>query len=238
VRIVLRIGGSVIASPINPDLISKYADLLKKLKTQKHELAVVVGGGKLARELITVAKSIGLDEPAQDEIAISVSRLFAQLLMKKLGALGCGTVPLTAEEAAECMAKGRITTMGGLKPGMTTDTVAAIVAEKVKADLLLKATDKDGVYNEDPRKNPDAVKLDYLSFEDLTKVFSQDKHAAGIHQILDPEAVKILKRHHVKVVVFNGFKVENVLMAVNGKPVGTLINSNLKSASGEFKHPC
>ncbi|MGD0496362.1 MAG: UMP kinase [Candidatus Bathyarchaeia archaeon] len=223
-RIVLRIGGSVVASPINPVLIREYADLLRELKAQKHELAVVVGGGNLARELIAVAKDVGLDEPAQDEIAISISRVFAQLLMKKLGTLGCERVPLTVEDAAECLANGKVAIMGGLKPGMTTDTVAAMVAEKVKADLLLKATDQEGVYNKDPKNHPDAVKLDHLSFEDLARVFSQSKHAAGIHQIIDPEAVKILKRHHVRVVVVNGFKIGNVLMVIKGKHVGTLID--------------
>jgi len=223
-RIVLRIGGSVVASPINPVLIRKYADLLRELKAQKHELAVVVGGGNLARELIAVAKDVGLDEPAQDEIAISISRVFAQLLMKKLGTLGCERVPLTVEDAAECLANGKVAIMGGLKPGMTTDTVAAMVAEKVKADLLLKATDQEGVYDKDPKNHPDAVKLDHLSFEDLARVFSQSKHAAGIHQIIDPEAVKILKRHHVRVVVVNGFKIGNVLMVIKGKHVGTLID--------------
>lgn len=222
-RIVLRIGGSVFASPINPNLIRAYADLLRKLKVQKHELAVVVGGGFLARELIAVAKGIGLNEPAQDEIGISISRAYAQLLMKKLGTRACERVPLTVEDAADCLARGKIAVMGGLKPGMTTDTVAAMVAEKVKADLLLKATDQEGVYDKDPRDHPDAVKLEHLSFEDLARVFSKGKHAAGIHQIIDPEAVKILKRHHVRVVVVNGFKIDNVSMAIKGKRVGTLI---------------
>jgi uridylate kinase len=223
-RIVLRIGGSVVASPINPVLIREYADLLRELKAQQHELAVVVGGGNLARQLIAIAKDVGLSEPAQDEIAISISRVFAQLFMKKLGTLGCERVPLTVEEVAECLANGKVAIMGGLKPGMTTDTVAAMVAEKVKADLLLKATDQEGVYDKDPKNHPDAVKIDHLSFEDLARVFSQSKHTAGIHQIIDPEAVKILKRHHVKVVVINGFKIENVSMAIQGKPVGTLID--------------
>ena len=223
-RIVLRLGGSVIASPINPVLISKYAGLLRELKTQKHEVAVVVGGGNLAREFIAVAKDAGLDEPDQDAIAISISRVFAQLLIKKLGTFACEKVPLTVEDAADCLARGKVVIMGGLKPGMTTDTVAALVAEKVRADLLLKATDQDGVYDKDPKNHSDAVKLDHLKLEDLTTVFSQDKHVAGIHQVIDPEAVKILKRHPVRVVVVNGFNVENVSMVIKGKHVGTLIN--------------
>ncbi len=83
-RVVLRIGGSVVASPVNTELMGKYAELLKTLKKQGHEVAVVVGGGKLAREFIGIAKNLGLDERAQDEIAISVSRLFAQLFLLAL----------------------------------------------------------------------------------------------------------------------------------------------------------
>ena len=86
-RVVLRIGGSVVASPVNADLISKYADILVALKRQGHEVAAVVGGGTLAREFIAIAKNLGLEEKAQDEIAISISRIFAQLLLKKLGAI-------------------------------------------------------------------------------------------------------------------------------------------------------
>jgi uridylate kinase len=223
-RVVLRIGGSVVASPVNIELISKYADLLRTLKEQGHGVAVVVGGGSLARELIAVAKNLGLNERAQDEIAISVSRVFAQLFLKRLGKMSCRSVPLTVDEAAKCLSKGRILVMGGLKPGMTTDTVAALIAERINADLLVKGTDQDGVYNKDPKKYGDAVKLDHLSFDDLAKVFSESKHKAGIHQIIDPEAVKILKRKRVQLVVVNGFKPENILAAVSGKSVGTVIN--------------
>jgi uridylate kinase len=223
-QIVLRIGGSVVASPLNPELISKYVDLLKNLKKYGHELAVVVGGGALAREFIKAAKNLGLDEKAQDEVAISVSRIFAQLFLKKMGELGCEAVPLTVADCVKCLRNGKVAVMGGLKPGMTTDTVAALIAEKVNANLLIKATDQEGVYNKDPKKHEDAAMLEHLSFEELSDVFAEDKHKAGIHQILDPEAVKILKRKRVKVVVVNGFKLENVLAVVKSKHVGTMID--------------
>jgi len=223
-RIVLRIGGSVVASPLNPDLISKYVDLLKDLREHGHEIAVVVGGGSLAREFIKAAKNLGLDGKAQDDIAISISRIFAQLFLKKLGKLGCGTVPLTIEEAVKCLREGKVTVMGGLKPGMTTDTVAALIVDQTSADLLIKATDQDGIYDKDPRKYADAVKIEHLSFEDLSRVFAEDKHKAGIHQIIDPEAVKILKRKRVRVVVVNGFEPENVLAVIRGEHIGTLID--------------
>jgi uridylate kinase len=223
-RIVLRIGGSVVASPVNPGLMVKYVDVMKNLRSKGHELIVVVGGGELARDMIRTAKEIGLDEPSQDKIAISVSRIFAQLFLSKLGRIGCRTVPLTLEDAKKCLDKGIVVVMGGLKPGMTTDAVAALVARKVKADLLVKATNQDGVYNKDPKNHADAVKLDHLSFEDMSTLFLEDRHKAGIHQIIDPEAVKILRRYHVKVIVVNGFKPENILLVVKGGHVGTMID--------------
>jgi uridylate kinase len=222
-RVVLRIGGSVVASPVNTELMGKYAEIVRALKEQGHEVAVVVGGGSLAREFIAVAKKLGLNEQAQDEVAISVSRLFAQLFLKKLGEMSCSKVALTLDDAAECLGEGKIMFMGGLKPGITTDAVAALVAERVKADLLVKGTDQDGVYDKDPRKHADAVKLDRLSFDDLPRIFEENTHKAGMHQIIDPEAVKVLKRERVKLIVVNGFKPENILAAVQGEKVGTVV---------------
>lgn len=222
-RIVFRIGGSVVASPINTDLMNKYIDLLKVIKSQGHQVIVVVGGGTLAREFIGIAKKMDLEMKSQDEIAISVSRLFAQLFVAKFGPLGCGKVAVTLEEAAQCVEEDKIVVMGGLKPGITTDTVGALVAEHLNADLLVKGTDQDGIYDKDPRKNPDAKKLDRLSFNELQNVFSEKEHKAGIHQIIDPEAIKVLKRNRIKIIVVNGFKPENILTAVKGEKIGTTV---------------
>lgn len=222
-RIVIRIGGSVVASPINPQRISRYAEVIEGIKAQGHEVVVVTGGGQLAREFITIAKSMELEMFAQDEIAISVSRLFAQLFLKKLADEACSSVVTSLDEAEACLNAGKIVVMGGLKPGITTDTVAALVAERVNADLLLKGTDQDGIYSKDPRKSSDAVKLDHISFDNLQSVFSETSHKAGIHQIIDPEAVKVLKRKHVKLIVVNGFKPENITAAVSGQKVGTIV---------------
>ena len=222
-RLVLRVGGSVVASPINPELIEDYTILLKNLKEQGNELAVVVGGGSLARKFITVARQLGLNERVQDEVAISVSRILGYLFVQKLGDLSCCAVPLTIEDAVRCFRQGKIVVMGGLEPGMTTDTVAALIGERVQADLLIKATDQEGIYSEDPRKNADAIRLEQLSFENLWKVLAENKHRAGIHQVLDPEAVKILEKQHMRIIVVNGFETENISAAVRGEKVGTII---------------
>jgi len=222
-KIVVRVGGSVVASPPNPVLIGKYADMLKDLKKQGHEVVAVVGGGALARDFIEIAGELGLDEANRDWTAIHVSRLFAQLFVMRLGDAGCGTVPISLDEADACLKRGRVVVMGGLKPGMTTDAVAAMIGEKINADLLVKASNVDGIFTKDPKKYSDAKKIDELKFEDLSRLFEENRHKAGIHQILDPEAVKILRKGRVKMVVVNGFKPENVLLAVKGGKVGTTI---------------
>jgi uridylate kinase len=222
-KLVLRIGGSVVASPFNPALLSSYADLLVRLKREGHIVAAVVGGGSLAREMIRVAKEMKLKEPEQDKVAISVSRLVAQLLLLKLGKTGAGKVPTSIEEAVDLIKSGKVVVMGGLRPGMTTDAVAAMLAEQLDADLLVKATDQEGIYTKDPKKYADARKLNVLSFEELVRFFEKETHEAGIHQVLDPEALRILRRRKTRTVVLNGFDPNNVLLAVQNEKVGTLI---------------
>jgi uridylate kinase len=222
-RVVVRAGGSVVASPLNAPLIGKYVDLLKDLRNQGHEVVAVVGGGSLAREFIRVAAELGLEEARRDWAAIHVSRLLAQLFALCLGKDGCGGVPVSVDEAEACMKRGKIVVVGGLRPGMTTDSVAALIGERIKADLLVKGSNVDGIFTKDPKKFPDAEKLDKLKFEDLTRLLEADSHRAGINQIIDPEAVKILRRSRLKTVVVNGYDAENVSAAVKGKQVGTVI---------------
>jgi len=224
-RLVIRVGGSVVASPFNPVLMNAYVELLLSLRRQGHVVAAVVGGGSLSRELIKTARAMGLSEAAQDEVAISVSRLMAQLLVLRLGKYGTLTVPTNIEDASKFLERGKIVVMGGLKPGMTTDTVAAMLAERVNAGLLVKATDVDGIFTRDPKRHRDAKMLEQLSFDDLFGFFEKERHEAGIHQVLDPEAVRILQKRRIKTVVVNGFRSENVLLAVKGEKVGTVIST-------------
>ncbi|MCS7120016.1 MAG: UMP kinase [Nitrososphaerota archaeon] len=222
-NVVVRIGGSVIGSPPNPHLIREYANILQNLRGQGHRLVVVVGGGEPAREFIRLARDVGLAEPEQDEAAITVSRLFAQILAMCIGGSEWKRIPETIRDALRILNKRGIVIMGGLKPGMTTDTVAALIASKVNADLIIKATNQDGIYTRDPKRYADAVKLDFVSFEELDRFMPHDKHEAGIHQIVDPQAVRLLKKKRIKMVVVNGFKPSNIALAIEGRNVGTSI---------------
>jgi uridylate kinase len=223
VKVVIRVGGSVVASPPNSKLMSQYVDLLKKLKQQGHEIVAVVGGGALARDFIRTAGELNLNESDKDWVAIFVSRLFALLFVMRLGDLGCGVVPVSIDETVECFKRGKIVVMGGLKPGMTTDAVAAMIAGRLKAGLLIKATDQEGIYTKDPDKFPEATKIDEIGFKDLFTLFEEDKHKAGIQQILDPVAVRVLQKSRIRTVVVNGFKPKNILLVMKGKKIGTTI---------------
>ena len=222
-KIIVRVGGSVVGSPLNAVLISRYVIMLKDLKQQGHEVVAILGGGSLARGFIKVAADLGLEADRQDWAAIHVSRLFAQLFSLGLGDAGCGCVPISLDEAEACLERGKIVVMGGLSPGMTTDSVAALIGERVKADLLVKGSNVDGIYTKDPKKFSEAKKLDTLAFEDLNEIFEADSHSAGINQIIDPGAVKILQRCRLKTIVVNGYNSGNVLAAVNGENIGTVI---------------
>ena len=222
-KIVVRVGGSVVGSPINAPMINRYVTLLKDWKNQGHDVVAVVGGGSLAREFIKVAAYLGLEEEQRDWAAIHVSRLFAQLFVLGLGEAGCGAVPVCLDEAEACLKKGKIVVMGGLRPGMTTDTVAALIGERIKADLLVKGSNVDGIYTKDPRKYPDAQKLDKLRFADLSNLFDEKQHKAGINQIIDPEAVKILAKIRLRTIVVDGYDTANLVYAVQDRHIGTVI---------------
>jgi len=224
-KIVIKIGGSVIASPLNPELILQYCRVLRSLKAEGHQIAVVVGGGRVAREFISIAERVGLSDNDKDEIAILVSRLNAALIARALREDGSNEIPSTAEQVARVLATGKIVVLGGLKPGITTDTVAAIILRSINSKVLVKATDQDGIYDADPRKSPTAKKFDRLSYSDLHKIVSQEGHKPGMHEILDSQSIEILQSEKAKVIVVNGSKPENIPLAIKGRTLGTVVET-------------
>jgi uridylate kinase len=108
-------------------------------------------------------------------------------------------------------------------PGQTTDAVAAILAEYVHADLLLRTTSVDGVYTADPRIDPTAKKLDQMTPEDLVHMVTKIEMTAGANNIFDPLGAQIVKRSKIPLVVVSGADPSNLLKAVDGQHIGTLI---------------
>jgi uridylate kinase len=222
-KLVIKIGGSAIASPLEPERILQYSSILRTLKEDGHQIVVIVGGGRVAREFILIADKMGLADTDKDEIAILVSRLNAQLLARSLHELSSKDIPSSTEQVKMLLDAGKIVVMGGLKPGITTDTVAAMVLESINSKILVKATDQDGIYDIDPRKFPNARKLDKLTYDDLRNIVRQEAHKPGMHEILDSKSIQILEKQKAKVIVINGLKPENILLAVKAVKIGTIV---------------
>lgn len=199
-RVVLSLGGSMLMREANN--LREYAEVLKKLSEQ-HQLFVVTGGGKTAREYIGMARKLGADETFCDYIGIAVTRINAMLLTAAIQ-IAPKTIPHDFREALEFSRNYRVVIMGGTFPGHTTDATAALLAEFVSADLLLIATSVDAVYSDDPEKNPDAVRYDRLKPSDLVQVVSKIVSRAGSSSVVDLLAAKIIERSGIKTVVFYG----------------------------------
>lgn len=221
-KIVLRIAGSILGSPPNARLIKGYAQVVSKLISEGNSLAIVVGGGPLARSYIKVAKALGLSVYEQDMIGLKSARLNAKLVAMKLGINK--QVPYSIQEMLKRLKQDKVDVMGGLKPGLTTDAVSVLIAERWKADLIVKGTNQKGIYTADPKKDKSAKKLGKITHARMEQILGR-RHKPGIHSIVDSVAVKRLSKSKIKLIVLNGSNPNNVLAAVHGKKIGTLIVS-------------
>ena len=154
-KIVISLGGSLLTKELTHENFKKYADVLRKLKNKGHKLIVVCGGGKIAREYRDVAKSFTKDNVLLDWIGIQATHMNALTLIAALGK-DAHPVSLRTPEEVKKNFKDKILVCGGDLPGCSTDYDAALFAEAVKADLLINATNVDGVYSDDPKKTPKA----------------------------------------------------------------------------------
>ncbi len=211
-KVVISIGGSVLASP-TPDIeyINAFADLLIEFKETGYQLFVVVGGGKLAREYIEYARKIGGSEEFCDELGILATKMNALLLK---AALRDHSTEVASSYEGAC-ASEKILLMGGLKPGQTTDAVAAGLAALCKADLFVNATNVDGVYDSDPRENPVAKMYESMSYDELLKIVSGG-HTAGINAVVDPSAASLIRAKKIRTIVLNGRDLDNLRMGIEG----------------------
>lgn len=208
-------------SPPSAKVVNEYADVVSDLNHEGHSVAVVVGGGQVSRDYIKSAAAMGLSPYQQDTVAIHASRLNARLVAMKLG--GVSSVPTSIDGMLQRLARNRVAVMGGLRPGITTDTVAAMVAARWRADVLVKASDQNGIYTEDPRVNKRAKRLDRINYEKMKQILG-GTHKPGIHSIVDPVAVDQLLETRIKLVVLNGSDPRGVLKAVRGEKIGTLVS--------------
>ncbi len=184
-------------------------------------MGIVVGGGDIARQYIRAASELGLSHENQDRIAIQASRLNARLVGMRL--LGQDSVPESVNEMISMLRRRRMAVMAGIKPGITTDTVAALVAKAWGAALLVKASDREGIFTSDPSTDKNAKLLREISYAELKEILG-GRHRPGIHSIVDPVAVDQIIRYRIKLVVIDGRDPRNVLMAVRGREIGTRVS--------------
>jgi len=222
-RIVVKLGGHVFPLKLEAERISGYVKVLKKLRGKGHELVVVTGGGANARLYIDAARNLGANESLCDELGIEVAKLNARLLIAGLGEDAYSNVPESVGEIGAAFESGKIVVLGGLVPGQSTDSVAAMVSELIGASMLVKATDTDGIYTADPKKDPKAKKLDEISCAQLREMLLRLPMGAGEYELLDPVALRIVERSRIPLWVVDGRKPENIERIVKGERIGTLV---------------
>ena len=221
-KIVIAIGGSILLKEYDCKKFQEYSAILKDL-TKEHEIFVVIGGGKPAREYISVVRDLGAGEAQCDDIGIEVTRINAKLMLAALGDVAYQRVPHNFQEALEFSATGKIVVMGGTEPAHSTDAVSAILAEYVQADKLINLTSVDGMYTKDPNKFDDAELVPEITATDLLEFLSGKDVKAGTYEFFDVTAVQMIKRSNLETVIANGFEPENLIKAVNGEKIGTRI---------------
>ncbi|WP_418281562.1 UMP kinase [Halorubrum sp. DTA98] len=221
-RVVVSIGGSVLAPDLDPDRVAAHADALERLAADGCELGVVVGGGGIAREYIGAARELGANEVQLDRLGIGTTRLNARLLIAALGERATLSPAEEYDEAAAALRRGEVSIMGGVMPGQTTDAVAAAFAEAVDADLLVYATSADGVYDADPNVHDDASQYAEMTPSELVDIVLPMSRNAGASAPVDLLAAKLIDRAGIRSVVLDGTDPAVLVDAVlRGEHTGT-----------------
>jgi uridylate kinase len=225
-KIVIKFGGSVLYKEnmtLNIDLIQRIIDVINKLDEEGHRIAIVVGGGKLARVIIQASDVLGHVTTFKDILAVESTRIHALLVIASLKDKAYLLVPRSFEEVGKALSSGKIVVSGGLQPGQSTSAVSALLAEYWGADMLINLTNVDKVYDKDPNRYKDAKPIDKMTTEELTKIISIQEEEPGKYDLFDIVGCEILNRSKIKLIFTSGANPENILKAVKGEPVGTIV---------------
>ena len=224
-KLVLRLGGHALFKNnggMDTTLIKEYAKNALQLREEGHILHIVIGGGTIARSYISALSELGASNALKDYMGMLVTRANALVLIAALKGYAYSPVPTSYEGLLEALSSGKIVVCGGLQPGQSTLAVAAILAETINADYLLNATDVDGVYTSDPKRDPKARLLREVTIREL-RSFLRRGTLPGTYPLFDDLALNIIERSRIKTIVFNGRRPENMLRIAHGERVGTLI---------------
>ena len=211
---------------IDSILLEKYSSEIKKIHDKGIEVAVVIGGGNIYRGI--EAEESGINRVQGDYMGMLATLINSMALQSHLEKLGCDTrlmsgfnidqvcEPFIRRRAIRHLEKNRIVIFGaGLgKPYFTTDSTASLRAIEIEANIVLKGTRVDGVYNADPEKDKSAIKYDELSFKE-----AYEKNL----NIMDMTAFTLCRENNLPIIVFDMNKPGNLSNLINGKKIGTLI---------------
>ena len=235
-RVLLKLSGEALQGEqgygISRDTIGNLATEIKEVQELGVELAVVIGGGNIFRGV--AGASSGMDRATADYIGMLATMMNALALQEVLEDLGVPTrvqsaigmmqlaEPYIRRRAERHLEKKRVVILAGGtgNPYFTTDTGASLRANEIGADVLLKATKVDGVYDSDPVKNPEAKRFEQLSYLD---VLQQDL------KVMDTTAISMCKENDLPVLVFDLTTKGNIRRAIIGESIGTWIKPAPKS---------
>jgi len=176
-RIVICLGGSLLTRELTTENFKKYADVLKRLKKRQNQLIVACGGGKTAKDYQKIAKELGAESDFVDRVGILGTQMNAMTMIAALGEDAYPYIWTNLNHLKKDFSK--IVIVAGMEPRHSTDFDAAIFAEVIKSDILVKATNQDGIYTSDPMKNPDAKKLEKLTYGQMENRLMKNDQKPG-----------------------------------------------------------
>ena len=234
-RVLLKLSGEALSGKeknFDPEVLKSLATEIKEAQHLGVEIAIVVGGGNFIRGK-TVA-DIGIDRVQGDYMGMLATIINALAIQSALEGVGVDTrvqtsiemekvaEPFIQRRAIRHLEKGRVVIFGGGtgSPYFSTDTTAALRASEIKADVILMAKNGvDGVYSADPKKDPSATKFEHLTYMDLL-----NKGLA----VMDSTATSMCMDNNMELMVFNMNETGNIVKAMKGEKIGTIINKEEK----------
>ena len=231
-RVLLKLSGEALIGSqehgIDAEICASFAEQIKEVRLLGVDVALVVGGGNIFRGQVA-SKSFGLNRSVADYMGMLATVLNGLALQNALEqhdvpsrvmtAIQMAAVaePYIRRRAIRHLEKGRVVIFvaGTGNPYFTTDTAAALRANEVEADVILKATKVDGVYSADPVKDPQAERFTSLSFRE---VLNKDL------KVMDATAISMCKDNNLPIVVFNLLKEGNIKRVVCGEKIGTMVH--------------
>ena len=212
---------------IDPERLTEYAQEIKKITEAGVEVAIVIGGGNIFRGV--AGASNGMDRVQGDHMGMLATVINGLALQSALENEGVPTrlqsaikinevaEPFIRRRALRHLEKGRVVIFGGGtgNPYFTTDSAAVLRAIEIEANVILKGTRVDGIYNADPEKDTNAVKFDKISFDDVLR--------KGL-KVMDTTAFTLSQENELPIIVFDMNKKGNLYKVLSGENVGTQVN--------------